>query len=597
MKQRVADYIADFLVSKKMYDIFTVVGGGAMFLNDAFGNHPKLKCFYNHHEQACTMAAEGYYKQKGEMATACVTTGPGGTNAITGVLGAYQDSTPMIVISGQVRYEITVESTGLDLRQYGVQENAIIPMVKSITKYAEMVRKPEDIRYCLERAYYEAMNGRRGPVWLDIPLNVQSAIIETDTLEGYEPEEKKTDITAFVTTILEELRQAERPLIVVGSAIRTMGIVEQFIAMAEKLNIPITYPLNVADVIPLEHELAMGCFGSVGTRSGNFVIQNADVVLILGCRMAFAHIGFNYSAFSPNSKKITVDIDPAEQEKPSMKRDIKILADVTDIVPALLNSDLGLWPKYTQWKQYCKELKTKFPVFLEHHKTSLDNRVNQYYMAKAIAERLDSNGITILGNSSGLDPTRQLGIREQGGRIIHNANCGSMGCCLPMGIGAAVASGRRVVVYTGDGCIQMNLQELETIIYNKLPIKIIILNNEGYGGIVTTQKKFFGEKLSGCTKETGVGMPDFEKLAYAYGYTFFRIENHSQVDAVMDALFADDAPAICEVYQDFQQKTEPRVGSRKLEDGTLVSTGIEDMEPFLPQEICDSWKFENWSNK
>ena len=385
MKQRVADYVADFLVGKGISDVFTVVGGGSMFLNDALGHHDKLSCIYNHHEQACSMAAEAYYKQKGTMAAVCVTTGPGGTNTITGLLGAYQDSIPMLVISGQVRYETTVESTGLNLRQFGGQEHQIINTVNNVTKYAEMVRKPEEIRYILEKAYYEAMNGRRGPVWVDIPLGIQNSEIETDELVGYEPEEEMSASNDLaIECIVEELKKAKRPVIVAGSAIRTVGYVDKFLKLVEKLNVPVTYPLNVPDTIANTHELAMGCFGGVGNRAANFMVQNADLMIVFGCRMAFAHIGFNYKAFSPNSKKITIDIDENEQKKPTMKRDIPIISDVKDIIDGLLEVEIGDLPDYMDWRNYCTELKNAFPIFQEHHKVSKDERVNPYYIEKVV---------------------------------------------------------------------------------------------------------------------------------------------------------------------------------------------------------------------
>lgn len=594
MKQRVADYVADFLVSKGILDIFSVVGGGSMFLNDAMGHHEKLHCLYNHHEQACAMAAEAYYKEKRTMAAVCVTTGPGGTNTITGLLGAYQDSIPMFVISGQVRYETTVESTGLALRQFGGQEHQIIKTVQSVTKYAEMVRKAEDIRYYLEKAYYEATTGRRGPVWLDIPLNIQGMEVETEELRGFEAPQKEQDFTKDIDTILAELKHAKRPIVVVGSAIRTVGYEDKFLKLMERMNIPMVYSLNVPDTISASHPLAIGCFGGVGNRAANFAVQNADLMIVFGCRMAFAHIGFNYKAFSPNSKKITIDIDPAEQEKPTMKRDIKITADVKDIVDGLLEREEYELPNYDEWILYCQEMKEKYPIFQEHHKYSQDGRVNPYYMAKNLYERMDKDSIVVLGNSSGLDPMLQLGAREQGARIILNCNCGSMGYCLPAGIGAAIASKRRVIVYTGDGCIQMNIQELETIIYNELPIKIIVLNNNGYGGVVATQNNFFEGRLSGCTEKSGIGIPSFERLAYAYGFDFCRIETHEHLEEKLNAFLANDKPGICEVLQDFTQGIEPSVSSRKLEDGTIVSTGIDDMAPFLPLEEYESCQFENW---
>lgn len=598
MKQRVADYIADFLANKGITDVFSVVGGGSMFLNDAFGKKEELHCTYNHHEQACTMAAEAYYKYKGKLALVCVTTGPGGTNTITGVLGAWQDSIPLFIISGQVRYETTVDSTGLPLRQYGGQEHQIVNTVQNITKYARMVKKPEDIKYYLQKAYYMAMSGRRGPVWLDIPLNVQNAVIDTDSLREYiEPDELGVDAKDAAKTILHEIQKAQRPLIVAGSAIRTVGKVNEFLELVDRLNVPVTYPLNVPDIISAQNELAVGCFGGVANRAANFAVQNADLLVVFGCRMAFAHIGFNYQKFSPDSKKIVIDIDPAEQDKPTMRRDIKIVADVASIIDELLQLKVEYAHTNSLWNKYCRYLKDKYPIFQEHHKVSVQNKVNPYYMAKCLSDKMDKDGIVVLGNSSGLDPKLQLGIQEQGERIILNCNCGSMGYCLPAGIGAAIASGKRVVVYTGDGCIQMNIQELQTIIYNKLPIKIIILNNYGYGGVVATQNNFCDGRLAGCTESSGISMPDFEKLAIAYGFGYVRISNHQDMKNALDQLFSDDLPMICEVIQDTEQEIEPCVSSRQQDNGALVSTGIDDMYPFLSMGEYQACQYTNWEKE
>ncbi len=597
MKMRVADYVAQFCVEKGITDVFSVVGGGSMFLNDALGHRAGIHCIYNHHEQASAMAAEAYYKYKGKMPLVCVTTGPGGTNTITGLLGAWQDSIPLFVISGQVRYETTVRSTGLSLRQFGGQEHQIIGTVGNVTKYAKMVADPLDIRYELEKAYDIAMSGRRGPVWLDIPLNVQGAEIDTDLLQGYGRMADGQDVAGYADIIMGELAKARRPLMVAGSAVRTVGKAKEFLALAKRWDIPVTYPLNVPDMISAGDKRAVGCFGGVGNRAANFAVQNADLLIVFGCRMAFAHIGFHYQAFSPTSKKITIDIDGAEQEKPTMKRDIKVTADVGRVIDELLERDTSLLPDYAKWKAYCSGLKEKYPVFQKHHKTSTDNRVNPYYIAKELLDRMDEDGIIVLGNSSGLDPILQMGIGKQGGRIILNCNCGSMGYCLPGGIGAAAASGKRVVVYTGDGCIQMNVQELQTIVHNKLPVKIMILNNGGYGGVAATQDNFFEGRHSGCTEGSGISMPDFEKIAYAYGFPFFRIKTHDDVAEVLDGLLSDDKPAICEVLQDMSQRIEPCVSSRKLEGGTIVSTGIDDMYPFLDIGEYESNQYDRWEKR
>lgn len=441
------------------------------------------------------------------------------------------------------------------------------------------------------------MKGRRGPVWLDIPLNVQGAEINPAQLRGYYDEEVHIDTAQWANVIIDEIKKAERPLIVAGSAIRTVGKNDAFLQLVESLNIPVTYPLNVSDVISAENPLTVGCFGGVANRAANFAVQNADLLLVFGCRMAFAHIGFNYQKFSPGSKKIVIDIDEAEQNKPTIKRDIKVIADVGEIIDELLKYDVSRIFKNESWNQYCTELKKKYPVFQPHHMHSEEGKVNPYYIARELYERMDERGIIVLGNSSGLDPKLQLGIRKQGERVILNCNCGSMGYCLPAGIGAAVASGRRVIVYTGDGCIQMNIQELQTIIHNRLPVKIIILNNEGYGGVVATQNNFCEGRHAGCTKESGISMPSFEKLAWAYGFEYFKINNHGDMKSILDQLLADDKPAICEVIQDMKQSIEPCVSNRKLEDGTLVSTGLDDLYPFLSLEEYESCQYKNWKKE
>lgn len=591
MKMTVAQYTADF-VAERMTQVFSVVGGGSMFMNDAFGHHPKLSVLYNHHEQACTMAAEAYFKQSGVPATVCVTTGPGGTNTVTGLLGAYQDSIPIMMISGQVRYATTVESTGLKLRQFGGQEHQIIDTVRNLTKYAEMVRKPEEIAYILEKAYFTLMDGRRGPVWVDIPLDIQNTEIETEELVHFTPDAMNFNDEKYAKIIVEELKKASRPVFVVGSAVRTSGSIDEFLALVDKWDIPVVYPLNVPDAISVDNKRAYGCFGGVGNRAANFIVQNADLLVVFGCRMAFAHIGFNYQAFSPNSKKIVIDIDAEEQEKPTMKRDIKVVADVKNIISSMLNIDKGNMD-ISKWIEYCDWLKEKFPIYQDYHRTSKNN-VNPYFMAKLIFDNIPQNGTTVIGNSSGLDPLLQIGVREKGIRTILNCNCGSMGYCLPAGIGACVASGKKTIVYTGDGCIQMNLQELETIVFNKLPIKIIVLNNSGYGGVVATQNNFFNGRHSGCTKESGIGIPSFERLAYAYEMTYFKASNNDEAEALFDKFLDGDEPALLEVIQDTKQDIEPCVASRINEEGKIVSNGIDDMSPLLTIEEYEACKYDNW---
>ncbi len=578
MKKRVADYIVDFLVNKGIKDVFTVVGGGAMYLNDAFGSSKKINCTYHHHEQAAAMAAEGYARINNKMALTCVTTGPGGTNAMTGVLCAYQDNIPMIVISGQVRYNTTVESTGLKLRQFGEQEYTIVDSVKPMTKYAHMVKNANEIKYQLEKALYIANSGRKGPVWLDIPLDIQSAIIETDNLQSYKIENEEFNHCKDIELIIEELKKAERPVILAGSSIRTSGSRNKFLNLIKKLNIPVVAATSIADVINNENELYFGNFGVFGGRSGNFIIQNADLVIGFGCRMSFKQTGFNFKEFASNAKKIVIDIDKEELLKNTMKIDVPIYADISEVIEELNDSNIEAFNN-KDWLNYCSNLKKKFSIYQPKFKNSL--QVNPYYFINEFNKKIKDDSIVVVGNSTASVCTLQMGVEKENQRLFGNVNCGTMGYDLPASIGACIASKKEVFCVTGDGSIQMNIQELQTIIHNKLPIKIIIFNNSGYQAIVNTQNNFFEGRLSGCTNDSGISMPDFSKLANAYGLPYVLIENNENVEKGLDELINIEGFAICEIIQDEHQTIEPRVKSKEKEDGTIYSPPIDDLSPFL----------------
>lgn len=589
MKKRIADIIAEILVEHDITDIFSVVGGGAMFLNDAFGHNEKLNVMFNHHEQACAIAAEGYVRASGKMAVVCVTTGPGGINALNGILGSFQDNYPMIVISGQVRYETTADSTGLPLRFMGEQEHNIVDTVKPLTKYSVMVKNVKDIRYEVEKAIYIAKEGRKGPCWVDVPLNIQGAIVEENTLRHFEPEISVNDWNKDL--FLQEIAKAKRPVILTGSAIRSTNYVDKFRQLAFKLGIPVLAATYNADLFTWDHPYYYGNFGVIGGRAGNFIVQNADLVIGIGCRMAYRQIGFNYEAFSPNSRRMIIDVDESELKKPTLRIDVPICSDIRVIIDDLLDTRIAA-PECKDWLNYCNMLRNKFPVYLDKFNNS--GNVNPYYFIKNLYKILPDDSVIVLGNSSIAGHVLQMGIQKEQQRVINNMNCGSMGYDLPAAIGAAKALKREVTLITGDGSIMMNLQELMTIKHYNLPIKIFVCNNGGYRAIVRTQQNMFNGRFTGCTPDTGVEIPDFKKVAYAFGLPYVKIENHDELANGLKDVYSINGAVICEIYQDKDQAIEPRVMSRKLEDGTLVSPVIDDLYPFLDKKTYEAMKYENY---
>lgn len=587
MEKRVADIIADILLEHGITDIFSVVGGGAMFLNDAFGHRAGLRVIYNQHEQACSMAAEGYVRACGRMAAVCVTTGPGGTNAITGVLGAFQDNYPMVVISGQVRYPTTADSTGLPLRFMGEQEHNIVDTVRPLTKYAVMVKRPQDVRLELEKAIYLADHGRKGPCWIDVPLDIQSALVEAEQLCGYSPEKDCSDWD--MDTFLKEVQYAERPVILAGSAIRSSGCVERFRELAIHIGIPVLAATYNADLFPRGHPFYYGNFGINGGRAGNFIVQNADLIIGMGCRMAFRQIGFNYEKFSPGSRRVVIDIDENELKKPTLRIDVPICTDIDNVVDSLLEAPGPFFSDHCGWLAYCDRLKERFPTYQQ--KFEYSQAVNPYYFMREVQKVIPKDAVIVLGNSSIAGQVLQIGILEPNQRIINNMNCGSMGYDLPAALGAAQAIGRDVTLITGDGSIMLNLQELMTVKHYGLPVKIFICCNGGYRGIVRSQGGMFGGRITGCTKETGVEMPDFAKVSEAFDLPCFHIGDHAHLPEVLRMVYQTSGPVVCEVEQDLEQIIEPRIMSRRTADGALVSPPIDDLYPFLDEETRQAMQF------
>ncbi len=596
---RVADYISKKLVEFEIKHVFTITGGGAMHLNDAFGKNQDLTCIYNHHEQACAMAAESYARLTGKIAAVCVTSGPGGTNAITGVLGGWLDSIPMLIISGQVRFDTTTRSTDLELRQLGDQEFDIAGCIHTMTKYSVMVTDASTIRYHLERAFYLATTGRHGPCWIDVPLNIQGALVDEESLMGYDSIEDFGEIPPHIEKetidkILELIKKAKTPVLFAGSAIRLSGAYDRFIELVEHLNIPVVTAWNAHDSIWDAHPMYFGRPGTLGDRAGNFIVANADLLLVLGSRLNVRQISYNWENFAKNAYKIVVDIDINELKKPTLNIQMPIHADVKELIEGL-NSALGadiLAPKQ-EWIEYCANVKKKYPIVLESYWESKE-LVNPYCFARALTELLPENQVVVTGNGSACVCTFQAAIIKQGQRLYTNSGCASMGYDLPAAIGAAVAlNGKPVICIAGDGSIQMNIQELQTVVHYKLPIKIFILNNNGYHSIRQTQNNFFGAPLVGCEPDCGVSFPDSQKIAYAYGISFLRCSNHAELVTIITQALNNEGALICEVMVTTEQVFSPRTSSKKSPDGTMLSPPLEDMFPFLPPDEFKANIFKN----
>ncbi len=635
MKIRLSDYIAKTVVRLGICRAFSVTGGGAMFLNDSLGHMDGLSVLYNHHEQASAIAAESYARINNKMALLCVTTGPGGTNAITGVVGAYLDSIPMLILSGQVRYDLTKRFTGLNIRALGDQEFDICKSIECMTKYCEMITDPMRIRYCLEKAVYLAKSTRPGPTWLDIPLNIQSSFIEEDELIGFDIDDfenggdgwnkkhqyfdakldKKADIDIFpkeiskatIRLIIEKIKNSERPILNAGNGIRIGAAHAEFMQLVEKLGIPVAVGWNSQDCLYDEHPLYAGRPGNFGDRAGNFAIQNSDLVLSIGSRLSLRQVGFNYKTWAREAFTIVNDIDNEELKKPTIHVSLPIHADckvfikelldeIKDIKGVLWQGGCGL--KNMSWLETISYWKNKYPVckkeFIENDDTKF---ANVYAFIKYISENAKRNQITVVGNGSACVVGGHSYIIKKGQRFISNSAIASMGYDLPAAIGAYIANkdsnnkyDDEVILVTGDGSIQMNLQELQTIIHHKMNIKIFIINNDGYHSIRQTQTKFFNDRVMvGIGQDSGdLSFPDMEKLAYAYGYPYLKAKTNSELEDTIKKAFNIKGPAIIEAFVTKEQNFEPKSSGKQLPDGRMVSPPLEDLVPFLSDEEMDS---------
>lgn len=604
MKQRLADYVADFLTEHGIKDCFMVVGGGAMHLNDALGHKEGLCCTYNHHEQASAIAAEAYARVNNRMAALCVTTGPGGTNAITGVLGGWLDSVPMFVLSGQVRYDTTARymqqfSEGFPYRAVGDQEYDITKSVSPMCKYAVMIEEPTEIRYHLEKAYYLAMTGRRGPVWIDIPVNYQGCYIETEELKGFDAmEEGYTDENLapekeVVEQILEKIKQAKRPVFYAGNGIRLSEGYEEFKKAVELLGIPVATCWDSIDAIEDEHPLYVGRGGIMGDRAGNFAVQNADVILAVGNRLSIRQVGYNWKTWAREAYVIMVDIDPAELKKDTIHVELPVCADAKAFLTEM-NRQLtecfkieGSLFQGADWIAKCQEWKRNYPVTLPKHWEEDGSYANVYAFIKYLSSSLPNGNLTVVSNGSACVVGSHNYEIQKDARFLINSGVASMGYGLPAAIGACIAHDRKTTIcIEGDGSIMMNLQELQTVLTNRLPIKIFLINNDGYHSIRQTQNNLFAEhtKVGIGPESNDLSFPDFKKLAEAFGYPYLSAHSNQEMKQAVDQSLATDGAVFCEIFVSSVQNFEPKSATKRLENGTLVSPPLEDLAPFLPRE-------------
>lgn len=613
MQIRLADYVADFLVNKGVTDCFSVVGGGAMHLNDALGHKEGLKVTYNHHEQACALAAEAYARIDNKIAAVCVTTGPGGTNAITGVVCGWLDSIPMFIVSGQVRYDTTaryaLQFTETPLRAMGDQEYDIVKSVKPMTKYATMIENPMQIRYALEKAWHLATTGRPGPVWIDIPVNYQGMTIETDDLVGYDPAEDDAKLPPQVSediieTVLDKIKNAKRPVFHAGYGIRLSGGYEAFRSVMEKLGIPVVTYWNAVDLIEDEHPLYCGRAGNMGDRPGNFAIQNADLILAVGTRISIRQVGYNWKTWARAAEVIMVDIDQAELKKPTLHVEMPVWADAKDFLEKLDKAcDRKLTDQAEQkqtiseaadWAETCQRWKKEYPAVLPKHWEENGTTANVYAFIRYLSSQLPENSLTAVSNGACCVVGNQAYMIQKGSRMTNNSAIASMGYGLPAAIGTCIAGGRRdTICLEGDGSIMMNLQELQTILTNRLPIKIFLINNNGYHSIRITQTNLFSEhtKVGIGPESQDLSFPEFEKLAAAFGYPYLKAASNAEMKCAVNEALTTEGPVFCEIFTDTAQVWEPKSSTKRLEDGTLVSPPLEDLAPFLPREELEKNMF------
>ncbi len=583
---RVADYIFEFVAKLGVRDVFLISGGGAMHLVDAAGRNKKVRFWCNHHEQASAMAAEGYARRRGGLGVAVVTSGPGGTNTLTGLAGSWLDSVPVLFISGQVKLADTV-ATNPGLRQFGDQELNIVDVVKPVTKYAAMVDDKNDIRYHLEKAVFLAQEGRPGPVWIDVPLDIQASDVSADSLRPFRPPRAARNgrLDGAVRKVCQALKRAQRPLLILGQGIRLAGAENKAKALADLAGVPVVTSILGKDLLAWDHPLNMGTPGIAGQRGANLVVQNCDFLLAIGSRLMLRQIGFDYGQFAPHARKAVVDIDPKELDKKSVQPEIAIQADAGEFMDALMAMLRGTTAAPLvdpAWLGYCRKMKAEHNGPDPWHLAQDKKWVNSYVFIDRLSEKIPRDVPVVTANGTAYISTLQTFKQKPGQRLIYNKACASMGYGLPAAIGVCIAGGARpVVCLENDGSLQMNLQELQTVAHHRLPLKLVVFNNDGYLSIKLTQKSYFPDNICASTPQTGISFPDLKKIAGAYGIPYLRLARYGEMDAKIAALLAARGPVILEVMMDPWQMMVPKAVSKKLPDGRMVSRPLQDMFPLL----------------
>lgn len=624
---KIAEYIGKFMVEHGVTTNFTVTGGGAMHLNNAFGHQEGLKCIYNHNEQGCSVAAESYARLTGNIALVCVTSGPGGTNAITGVMGGWLDSIPMFVVSGQVKRETTLWSVPkLNLRQLGDQEFNIIDSVSCMTKYAVMLTDETEVAYHLEKAWFLANNGRKGPAWIDVPLDIQGAPMDESNQKHFDPVAEGYTVeplrvkSSEIQSVLNKISEAKAPLIFAGSGVRLSDSVDLLLDVVNKLKIPVAVAWNSGDLVAYDNPYYAGSPSREGTRGSSFIVQNCDLILVLGSRMSIRTITYNKNDFAKNAYKIMLDIDKEELKKPTFVPDMALEGDIHAFLEDILSQVSGTQSPvgdHEKWRAWCRMMVEKYPAMLpEYHSNSKDKLLNPYVFVNEVFEQMNETDVLTLGNGSACVMSFAGAKIKQGQRMYTNAGCAAMGYGMPAALGAAVARAKaggfgngaakagdgaskagdcgqsdRVICIDGDGSIMMNIQELMTISYNKLNVKVFVLNNSGYHSIRQTQRNLMKPPYVGIDEETGVGFPEWDSLAKAFGFDYYEVDNEVELAGAVKDVLASSGPALCNVIVDPEQNFVPKLSSKVLPDGRIVSPSMDDMFPFLPREEYEGNRF------